>query len=225
MVEEELGLQEADLRGLRSVLDRGVGEEEGTHFSQEISGLEAGVEALKKRFSELLNEKAAVEEESSSLSEQFDELKLSYAKASVERDKIYLEVFKLVATLDTALLIGATAIVVGLLPEQVQSLWILTTAYVLILLSTYSCVAVCLSLAVEMTENLSPEPKPSSRSSRLYTMLNLSLWAGALLGFAAGVILLMSFFSNNLSNIETTPETTPDPAPSRSAPGEVTDSS
>lgn len=173
-------------------------EGERERLRRDLSSLDGEVKELHSSVRRISYEIADVEKEETDVSKGLDDLRKRYADAGVERSKVYLEIFKLVATLSTAIIIGITAITVGLLPDKPQKVALLWISYGLLLSSVAGSIGAILGITLEVTRDLSPEPEPE---------LPVPLWvriAGgfnfhlSLLGLSVGITLFLIFASYNI---------------------------
>lgn len=152
-------------------------QEREEEFRQDATALEEAVKKNSERVTEI----------SKRTTEEASQLK----HANVELNKMVFETFKLIATLDTGVLIAMTAITVGITSDPSRLTWFYVSC-VFVFLSILSSVQGCLIQALRTTEAL----YSSGRSLHGWWIVSLS---GSLLGLTIGIGLFANFIVLNLN--------------------------
>lgn len=154
--------------------------------------------AFQKRAAEIEQVTATLEEASHKLLERVIEVESQVKDASVEYEKMMFEVFKLVATLDTGVLIAMTAIAIGPILNP-GSLKLFFASCLLVFLSVVCSVAACLAQALLVKEALYPTGRSTFSG---WSLMNFFFWGsvmGSILGLGFGIALFLQFVLNNLN--------------------------
>ncbi len=158
--------------------------------------LEERVDAFRKHELDIRHSVSSLETAVKKVSERTTKESSQFREANLEFHKMLFEVFKLVATLGTGVLIAMTAITVGLFPKT-DSLGLFIASCGLIFTSITFSVCACLAQAIRTTESLFPD-----RSSiPEWSFANVSYWVylgGSFLGLTLGILLFTQFLTNNL---------------------------
>jgi len=120
-----------------------------------------------------------------------------YKTASIERDKLLMEVFKLIPTLSTGTLIGLSAVTVGVLSTPFNAIGLLWVSFGLLLFSIGTSVGACFALVLSATENLSPEPRQRD-TSKWSSVTRWGFSYGAIFGLTVGILAFLIFLNFNI---------------------------
>jgi hypothetical protein len=152
--------------------------------------LDERLDAFQKREEEIRQEATSLLEASKKLSERLTEIESQSSAANLEFEKMFFEVFKLVATLDTGVLIAMTAIAVGLIPNP-GSLQLFFVSCALVFLSLVCSVTVSIAQALRTARVIYPI---GSSIFSGWSFMNCCYW-GSLVGSISGLTLGIGLFA------------------------------
>ncbi len=188
------------IRGEMDRLDRLVDEIETAtdadreRIEREVESLRSQGEAFLERQRSLEKATTEMEEEVSAVERLFSGYLEQLTTAIVEGEKLYFEVYKLIATLATGTIVAVAAITAVLEPAP-NGILMFAFAVLLLLASISGSVSACLSSAGRVRQGLMPDSTPQSdRSHLIITFFTIGT-------LVLGVFLSSLFWSTNVDRL------------------------